>query len=266
MIPQLVAIDLDGTIVDETDSVSSGVLSRLAAARARGWATVLATGRTRHGATALLARHPELRRHWMVTSNGVLIYGPDGHGPVRSLLTRVLPPLVALRAAYSDLTITLEDTTGCYPCTGLRPESDFPGRQVVMSWDRLCALPCTRIFASSGTATVVDALAILGTEHYVADVYRLPDEPLWAELQHPDASKSSALEYLRARLGVLPDRTVAVGDSWNDVDMLRWAAYGVAVANAVPEALAAADARIPSCADDGVAGLLETLLSRTGAS
>ncbi len=54
---------------------------------------------------------------------------------------------------------------------------------------------------------------------------------------------------------------MAVGDHRNDVEMVRWAGRGVAVANAVPELLAAADAVVPANADDGVAVLVGELLA-----
>jgi len=65
------------------------------------------------------------------------------------------------------------------------------------------------------------------------------------EINHTDASKSGALEALRQRLGVAPSRTVGCGDSYNDLDMLRWAALGVAVAEAPDEIRRAADLVVP---------------------
>jgi hypothetical protein len=65
------------------------------------------------------------------------------------------------------------------------------------------------------------------------------------EINHKDASKSGALEALRRRLCVAPSRTVGCGDSYNDLDMLRWAALGVAVAEAPDEIRRAADVVVP---------------------
>jgi len=54
-------------------------------------------------------------------------------------------------------------------------------------------------------------------------------------------SKSGALQWLCDREGLRRERTVACGDAQNDLDMLRWAGLGVAMAEAAPEVRAAAD-------------------------
>jgi hypothetical protein len=80
------------------------------------------------------------------------------------------------------------------------------------------------------------------------------------EVFAPGVSKGAGLAALCADLGVAREDVVAVGDHRNDVEMLRWAGRGVAVANAVPELLAVADAVVPANADDGVAVLVGELL------
>ena len=74
------------------------------------------------------------------------------------------------------------------------------------------------------------------------------------------AQKGRALLGLAAYLGIPPEETMAFGDDLNDVSMLRSAGLGVAMANAAPEAKAAADARTASCDENGVARALERLL------
>ena len=55
-------------------------------------------------------------------------------------------------------------------------------------------------------------------------------------------------------------RTVAFGDGENDVELLQWAGYGVAVANAHDRVLAAADLVCPSVDEEGVAQVIEAFL------
>ena len=62
------------------------------------------------------------------------------------------------------------------------------------------------------------------------------------------------------RLGIERDDVVAFGDALNDVELLAWAGHGVAVANAVPEAVAVADEVTATNDEDGVAQVLERLL------
>jgi hydroxymethylpyrimidine pyrophosphatase-like HAD family hydrolase len=74
-------------------------------------------------------------------------------------------------------------------------------------------------------------------------------------------SKASTLAVLAEEQGLGPQDVVAFGDMPNDVPMLRWAGLGVAVADAHPEALAAASLVAPACSDDGVAQVVERLLA-----
>jgi hydroxymethylpyrimidine pyrophosphatase-like HAD family hydrolase len=55
----------------------------------------------------------------------------------------------------------------------------------------------------------------------------------WLDMAAPGVSKATALESVRARLEIDGARTVAIGDGFNDVEMLRWAGTGVAMGQAV---------------------------------
>ena len=77
------------------------------------------------------------------------------------------------------------------------------------------------------------------------------------ELNHINAHKGVALRQLADYLGLPMSATMACGDGLNDITMLRDAGLGVAMANACPEAKAAADAETLSCDEDGVARAIE---------
>jgi hypothetical protein len=81
--------------------------------------------------------------------------------------------------------------------------------------------------------------------------------PLLAEIDHPSVSKAVALDHVARRLGVEREQVLAVGDDWNDIPMLDYAGLGVAMADAAPEVLAAADVVAPTAAEDGVVWVLE---------
>ena len=81
------------------------------------------------------------------------------------------------------------------------------------------------------------------------------------EMGHPEGNKGSALSYLARTLGVSREETVAVGDSPNDIDMIRWAGLGVAMATSSAEVQRVADMIAGPVSEDGVAGLLEELMT-----
>jgi hydroxymethylpyrimidine pyrophosphatase-like HAD family hydrolase len=84
--------------------------------------------------------------------------------------------------------------------------------------------------------------------------------PYFLEFAHPDVSKGSGLSFVASRLGFRPEETVACGDGENDRELLGWAGYGVAVANAHEDVLERADLVVPSVQEEGVAALLEAYL------
>ena len=84
--------------------------------------------------------------------------------------------------------------------------------------------------------------------------------PRNVELNSLDAQKGVALKRLAAHLGIPMEQTVAFGDDLNDVNMLQAAGLGVAMANAGPEAKAAADAITESCDESGVGKAIARLL------
>jgi len=81
------------------------------------------------------------------------------------------------------------------------------------------------------------------------------------EIAPPGATKAHTLAWLCGQRGIDTDAVVAFGDMPNDLPMLRWAGTGYAVANAHPEVLAAATWTTETNDRDGVALVLEQLIS-----
>lgn len=69
----------------------------------------------------------------------------------------------------------------------------------------------------------------------------MQSDPCYYEILPPDASKGNGMMRLADMLGVPHERTVGIGDNENDLSMIEKAAVGVAVANAIPKLLSAAD-------------------------
>jgi Cof subfamily protein (haloacid dehalogenase superfamily) len=84
--------------------------------------------------------------------------------------------------------------------------------------------------------------------------------PHFLEFAHPDVNKGSGLQFVAELLGFTPDETVACGDGENDRELLDWAGYRVAVANAHDEILQRADLVVPDVEQQGVAQLLDAYL------
>jgi Cof subfamily protein (haloacid dehalogenase superfamily) len=84
--------------------------------------------------------------------------------------------------------------------------------------------------------------------------------PLFLEFAAPDVTKAAGLDFLCEHLGFARERTVAFGDGENDVELVDWAGYGVAVENAHDRVKAVADLVCPRVDEEGVAQVLEAYL------
>jgi hydroxymethylpyrimidine pyrophosphatase-like HAD family hydrolase len=96
--------------------------------------------------------------------------------------------------------------------------------------------------------------------HFGDRAYISKSLPFFLELASPEVTKASGLAFVAEHLGVSPARTVAFGDGENDFELLEWASYGVAVANAHERVLAVADYVSPPVDEEGVAAVLEAFL------
>ena len=136
------------------------------------------------------------------------------------------------------------------------PDGELQGDIAVVGWDELVAEPVTRLTLREPEMPPEDFLAAVHAVGLHGVTYAVGWSS-WLDINPEGVTKASALELVRRKLGVDPALTVAVGDQRNDVEMLRWAARGVAMGNAHPEAMAAANEITASNTDDGVARVLE---------
>ena len=111
-----------------------------------------------------------------------------------------------------------------------------------------------------GDPNELDALETVLKPRFAGRLFVSKSLPYFLEFAHPDVSKGSGLAYVAELLGFTAQRTVACGDGENDRELLDWAGYGVAVANAHREILARADLVVPDVEHEGVAALLEAYL------
>ena len=86
--------------------------------------------------------------------------------------------------------------------------------------------------------------------------------PIFLEFANPGVSKGVGLQVAADLLGFTPATTVAFGDGENDVELLDWADYAVAVENGDPAVKARADLICPSADEEGVAQVIEAFLAR----
>ena len=119
--------------------------------------------------------------------------------------------------------------------------------------------PPTKLVAV-GDPHALDELEAVLKPRFAGRLFVSKSLPHFLEFAHPDVNKGAGLTFIAERLGFTGAETVACGDGENDRELLDWAGFGVAVANAHREILERADLVVPDVEDEGVAVLIESYL------
>ena len=260
--PLMVCLDLDGTTIDYDSVLHPEVRDAVLATSAAGHTVVIATGRTLM-ATLPLARELELTTGYLVCSNGAVVVRlhpelPDGYEIVEKVTFDPGPALALLREHLPGAFVAAEVIGVGHRISAGFPQDLLQGELTLASWEELGSEPVTRLTFHDPGGTeqefldAIDDIGLHGVNYSVGYT-------AWLDLAPEGVSKASALEGVRRWLGVEPGDTVAVGDQRNDLEMLDWAARGVAMGQAPAEVLAAADEVTGHVDDHGLAQVLRSL-------
>jgi Cof subfamily protein (haloacid dehalogenase superfamily) len=108
---------------------------------------------------------------------------------------------------------------------------------------------------------VLDGLEQRMVARFDGRLYISKSLPYFLEFASPDVTKAAGLQFVAEHVGFTREQTVAFGDGENDIELVDWAGYGVAVANAHERVKEVADFVCPSVDEEGVAQVLEAFLA-----
>jgi hydroxymethylpyrimidine pyrophosphatase-like HAD family hydrolase len=260
---ELAALDIDGTIVDHDNRLTERVRTAVDRLAAAGVHVVIATGRSLHGTLPILDRLG-LQQGWAVCSNGAVVLRLDPALDAGYELAHVetFDPTAALELLRLHLPTALyavEDPGVGYRQTAPFPPGELSGEREIVPFAQLLGRPATRVIVRSPDHTSDDFSALMEKIGLHGVNYAV-GWTAWLDLAPEGVSKASALERVRHQLDVPADRTLAVGDGRNDLEMFAWAGRSVAMGQSVPEVLEAADEITAAVEDDGLALVLEQVL------
>ena len=253
--PQLVALDCDGTLVSPDEQIDPRGEAAVRAVLSGGAHVVLATGRSVH-ATRPVAAALGLATGWLVCSNGAVTATIDPPVVVDTVTFDAAPAVRLLREHLPEALVAVEELGVGYRVSAPFPPGELAGEQVLMDIEDLVREPVTRVVLRSPEKEPDEFLEVVGRLG-LHDVSYAVGYTAWLDLAPEGVTKAYALEAVRERLGVPADRTLAIGDGRNDLEMLQWAACGVAMGHAPAEVQDAADLVTGTFEDDGVALTLE---------
>ena len=274
----LIALDLDGTVLDHDSEGSGGagddptggriapeIRAAICALHEAGHEVVIATGRS-VDATLPIVERLGIRPDWVIAANGAVTLKRDplATRAYRREYVEAFDPSEALKRIRKHLfsaRYAVELADGGFLYTQPIPAGTLPAKQTQVTFDELLGVQASRVVVVSPDGDIEEHVSIvesLGLAHVSYSV----GTAFWLDIAPDGVTKASAIERVMNREGMLPANVFAAGDGRNDIDMLRWAAkhgYSVAMGQALPEVKESAGRVTGSVAEDG---LLDALRDR----
>jgi Cof subfamily protein (haloacid dehalogenase superfamily) len=272
---RLLALDLDGTLLDPYGALTDAAREAVAAAQRAGLEVVTCTGR-RFRTALPLVRELGLTGRVVVNNGGVVKDIASGRTVASTYLSLELypaalelmreqgSPLVYVDSYEQDPDILVERDTPTHPF-----QVEYLGDHGAHA----------REVADLGAAAREDVIMLsrMADEHMLRPLRERVRQSLGAQVQthlivnknyqgyilelfSPASGKWAALARLAEEVGIAPAEIAAVGDDSNDAELLRKAGLGIAMGNAVAEAKDAADLVVRSNAEGGVVEAIERVL------
>lgn len=246
---RLVAIDLDGTLLNSQAEISPGNRQALASATERGIQVVVVTGRRLHSARPIVGQLP--CPVTLICSNGALISSPAGDVVHRDFLpSQVAIEVLKVAREFRPHAVVIFDVS----TRGQVTMQEGASREGPLSWYLEKAPEFLALVSELEAAITSDPVQIMfggppahlaPLEHLLRDSSVGPSIHLtWTkyfsrnmsllDVMNRDCSKGGALRLWAGRCGVAPSEIMAIGDNYNDREMLEFCGHPILMGNCTP--------------------------------
>lgn len=269
---KLLALDIDGTIVDENGVLSEKTRNSIIELQKRKITVVLATGR-RLTTTLPIAEKLELTGP-LVVHNGAVVFEQKSRNIIYksgieiSVAQEILEVLHRESINYLLFTGESGGEVGIAP-TGSWAESEnlldlYLNESALFQDDIIISQEPIR-FSIIDRREKIEPLYWTLIDKYGDKLNAMvfgEDRGIWLgiEIVPGNCHKGTGLMHVAQKLGINSTEVVAIGDNVNDLEMIKWAGFGVAMDNATPELKSSADYIAPSIEHDGVSKIIEQFL------
>lgn len=268
---RLLVLDIDGTIAGISNEISAPVLKAIKSAQSHGVQVAIATGRMYRSALRFHAAVGSTLP--LVAYQGALIQDPSTdtvhrHLPLSEATALKLLDYFEQAEMRRSLSIHFYINDQLYvreitPETALYCERSGIEAIAVGDLRQVLTTPPTKILALSHNTDLIDQLLTSLRQDYTpAELYFTKSVATFFEAANPLVNKGAAVRYLAEEvLGLQAENVMAIGDNFNDVEMIEYAGIGVAMGDAPPEVQSFAQWVAPSVEANGVAAAIEQFLS-----
>lgn len=267
---QLLVLDIDGTIAGESNQIRPAVLEAIAAVQARGVQVAIATGRMY--CAALRFHRAVGSRLPLMAYQGAWIQDPNT-AEVHRHWTLAKPTVLELLSFFEQVEFAAELSIHLYindqlyvreltPATQAYAERSGVEAIAVGDLRRVLDQPPTKLLTLCDDSSRIEHLLTHLKQRYTpAELYLTTSVATFFEAAHPLVSKGEAVRYLAEEvLGLSAAQVMAVGDNFNDLEMLEYAGIGVAMGNAPEPIKAIATWVAPDVEADGAAAAIQAFL------
>ena len=263
---KLIALDMDGTLLQEDKTISKETFRAIERAKAKGVKVVLATGRPIDGVNRYLNELNLLgEEDYAIAYNGALVQNTK----TKEIVAQTLMSLDDVDYLYKlskDLKVNihaLTDNSCITPKWSKYSQVEADINDIPLEFVDFNTL-------DKGT-TIVKIMFIDEPEYLSEVASKLPPEiyekytvlrsaPFFLEFLDKKVNKGYGVELLAKKLGIKPEEVICIGDAGNDVHMIKFAGLGVAMGNAFPEVKNVADYITLSNEEHGVAHVIDKFI------
>ena len=263
---KLLAIDMDGTLLNDEKKISLANYEAIQQARENGVKVVLASGRPLVGFKRYLEElNLVSEEDYAVAFNGALVQSSEG-GEIISKTTLTLEDYKSLYKLSKELKVNIHALT---ETSVISPkDSEYTRREAEMNGISNEIIPVEDVTEDT---TIVKVMFIDKPELIDEIIQKIPEEvsskytvvrsaPFFLEFLHKSVNKGAGVAALAKKLNIKQEEVICIGDAGNDIHMIKYAGLGVAMGNAFPEVKRIANFITKTNEEDGVAYIINKFI------
>ncbi len=254
---KLVAIDLDGTLLSDSLTVSRANVDSLRYLEDKGFILVFASGRMIESVKKVV-QPLGVKRYYIIAYNGAVVVTPEGEKildlRISSSIARDI--ILFLREkglhaqAYVNEHLYVEEEDEYSRAYSHHAKVEYIKCDDLI--DVISADDPNKILAFH-EGKILERIRVEAERNFGECVRIVKSFPTYLDFVNKNALKSRGIELIANRYGINRKSVLAIGDNYNDIEMLNWAGMGIAMANSPEEVKSAADWVTSSNNDDGFA-------------